>query len=103
MRPHGHAQVNPRDPRAFGVCDRCYRQFNLENLRWQFDYRANELVNLRILVCDTCMDVPQDQLRPKATPPDPVPVSNPRPENYTLDDQGVSSAALGPPQLFPEP
>ena len=103
MRPHGHARVSPKSPEAFGCCDRCYLLYNLSQLQFQYDYRGNELVNLRIRVCRKCMDQPQDQLRPKATPPDPVPVSDPRPENYTSDDQGVSSAALGPPQLFPEP
>jgi len=34
------------------------------------------------LVCKSCLDVPQEQLRTIILPPDPVPISNPRPENY---------------------
>lgn len=60
--------------------------FNLRDFSWQFDYRGQQLQNLKILVCQTCLDQPQEQLRPLALPPDPVPVQNARPEPYTLDE-----------------
>jgi len=42
-----------------------------------------QLVNLRLLVCPECLDVPQPQLRTIIIPADPLPIPNPRPENYT--------------------
>lgn len=41
-----------------------------------------QLQNLRLLVCDTCLDVPSLQLKTIILPPDPLPVFNPRPEAY---------------------
>jgi hypothetical protein len=103
-RPHGRAKVNKKSPQAFGVCDRCYMLYNLVDLRWQFEFRGNQLQNIQLRVCDRCMDKPQDQLRPKNVPADPIPVYQPRPENYASDNQGVSSAALtNPDALFVEP
>lgn len=43
-----------------------------------------QLQNLRILVCDECLDVPAIQLKTIILPPDPLPVLNPRPEAYDL-------------------
>lgn len=83
-RPHGHVRVNARSPRAAGVCDRCGRMFNHDRLQWQWDWRGNQLQNLRILVCESCVDVPQQQLRPRIIPPDPLPVYNARPEPFTF-------------------
>jgi hypothetical protein len=81
-RPHGRATVNPENPRAFGRCDRCGFIYNLNNLRFQFDFRGPRLTNLRFLVCQTCYDTPQPQLKPIILTQDPVPVANPRPEDY---------------------
>lgn len=85
-RYHGHARVQPKNPEAFAVCDRCYRLFNKSDLRFQYDWRGPRLMNLRILVCQECYDRPQEQLRPIVLPPDPQPIINPRPEFYTTDD-----------------
>ena len=74
----GQAITNPDSPRAFGVCDRCGRWFNHHKLNWQFDYRGRSLANLRILVCSDCNDTPQNQLRPRIIPPDPMPIMNAR-------------------------
>lgn len=81
-RPHGRATVNPDSPRAFGRCDRCGFIYNLSSLRFQFDFRGPRLTNLRFLVCQTCYDTPQPQLKPIILTQDPVPVANPRPEDY---------------------
>lgn len=80
--PHGRAQVDANNPRAFAVCDRCGFLYNHSDLRWQYDYRGRNLANLRFLVCDTCYDEPQPQLKPRILPPDPMPVLNARPERY---------------------
>jgi len=51
-------------------------------LQWQYQFSGVQLQNLRILVCRPCLDIPQIQLKTIVIPPDPLPVLNPRPENY---------------------
>lgn len=82
MRPHGRASVSTTNPRAFGICDRCGFLYNHKELQWQFDYRGAALMNLRILVCDNCLDVPQNQLRNIIIPADPTPIMNARVQDY---------------------
>ena len=77
----GHAVTNPQHPRAFGVCDACGFWFNHHKLRYAVEWQGTQLVNLRFLVCERCWDKPNDQLRAKIVPPDPVPIRDPRPEN----------------------
>ena len=83
MRPHGRARVSARNPRAFGICDRCGFLYNHVNLQWQYDWAGASLINKRILVCNECNDVPQSQLRAIVVPADPVPIQNPRIQDYT--------------------
>lgn len=83
MRPHGRARVSTRSPQAFAICDRCGFLFNHASLKWQYDWRGASMQNTRQLVCTTCLDRPQDQLRALVVPPDPVPIQNPRTQNYT--------------------
>jgi len=82
MRPHGRASVSSKNPRAFGICDRCGFLYNHHELQWQFDYRGAALMNTRILVCETCLDVPQNQLRNIIIPADPTPIMNARVQDY---------------------
>lgn len=82
----GRARTSPRDPRAFAVCDRCSMWYNHHMLRWQFDWAGASLINKRILVCNTCYDEPQNQLRAIVVPADPVPVVNPRTEPFAYDE-----------------
>jgi hypothetical protein len=49
---------------------------------WQYDWRGASLQNLQFLVCNTCYDRPQEQLRAIIVPADPIPVGNPRLENF---------------------
>lgn len=84
-RGTGHARVDVNHPEAFACCDRCGGWYNRSDLDWQFDYRGNALANLRILVCQKCMDVPNEQLRPVIIGPDPIPVKDPRPELHVPD------------------
>lgn len=84
MRPHGRASVSTRNPRAFAICDNCGFLYNHDELRWQFDWAGNKLINKRQLVCRRCNDLPQNQLRAIVLPADPVPVMNPRTQNYQL-------------------
>lgn len=78
----GRARTSPRNPQAHAICDRCGFRVNHVNLSWQFDWAGASLINKRILVCDTCMDTPQQQLRSIIVPADPVPILNPRVQNY---------------------
>jgi hypothetical protein len=82
MRPHGRAQVSATNPQAFARCDRCGFWVNHVNLRAQFQYSGTRLYNTNILVCDECLDIPQEQLKTIILPPDPVPIMNARPEQF---------------------
>lgn len=92
MRPHGNAQISARAPRALGICQRCGSMFNLDELQWQWDWQQGpRLKNLRIKVCRTCLDVPQENGRTIRLPPDPVPVAYPLPEDYVAADNPLST------------
>jgi hypothetical protein len=75
-----------RNPRAFAVCDRCGIWYNHDQLRFQFDWRGPSLMNLRVLVCPSCVDRAQEQLRSIVIPADPVPIQNPRTEPFVDDE-----------------
>ena len=83
----GKAIANPDAPTAAGTCDRCGFVYQHSELTWNYDYRGRSLVNTRILVCQKCLDVPQNQLRPRVLPPDPVPVANARPFPYCYSEE----------------
>lgn len=93
MRPHGRASVSSRDPRAFGICDRCGFLYNHVRLQWQFDYRGAALLNTRILVCNPCLDVPQNQLRNIVIPADPTPIMNARTQDFATASTDFFSTA----------
>lgn len=78
---NGYARVNPRRPNAQAICDRCGFRYNISDLTWNFEWNGSKLQNQRILVCRrTCLDIPNEQLRSYAVPPDPLPLQNPRPD-----------------------
>lgn len=85
-RPHGRAKVDPNSPKAFAVCQRCGFWYNHVDLTWAVDYRGKDLQNLRLLVCDICLDVPQPQNKPVIITADPIPVMNARPEFFAIDE-----------------
>lgn len=78
----GRAITNPHAPRAFGVCDRCGLWHNLYKLTYQFEWQGTALINTRKRVCQLCKDKPNPQMKARLAPPDPVPVYDPRPENF---------------------
>jgi len=82
VRPHGRAKVSTRNPEAFAICDDCGFLYNLSELRWQFEWGGNRLINKKQLVCRRCNDLPNTQLRAIVLPADPMPVMNPRVQNY---------------------
>ena len=97
--PSGRARVSARRPQALAICQRCQFTYNLVDLRPVVQWAGVKLQTYDILVCRSCWDVPQENIRVIIIPPDPVPVLNPRPERYsemvpsfiTLED---GSAAL---------
>jgi hypothetical protein len=82
----GRATTSATNPRAFAVCDRCAIWYNHDQLKWQYDWAGASLINKRLLVCNTCYDTPQEQLRAIIIPADPVPIINPRVEPYAWDE-----------------
>lgn len=78
--PKGHARLDPRSPRAFGICDMCGFLYTHADLRWEVQYQGQQIQKTGFLVCDVCWDVPNPQLKPQALPADPVPILNPRRE-----------------------
>lgn len=78
----GRARTSARGPQAHAICDRCGFRYNHVNLRWQFDWRGASLQNLRLLVCRTCEDTAQTQLRAIVVPADPMPIQNPRVQDF---------------------
>jgi hypothetical protein len=80
----GRAKTSSRNPQAHAICDRCGFRYNWVNLRWQYDWRGATLQNIRILVCDTCYDTPQEQLRAIVVPADPTPIINARVQDFAL-------------------
>lgn len=85
----GRARISARNPRAAGQCDRCGLIYNHVNLQWQYDWRGASLQNLRLLVCDDCLDAPQQQLRAIVVPSDPTPILNPRTTDYVTAEQNT--------------
>ena len=89
----GRARTDASNPQAHAICDRCGFRYNHVDLRWQFDWRGASLMNLRILVCDTCYDEPQQQLRAIVVPADPVPIENPRIEYFNADETNIRTTS----------
>jgi hypothetical protein len=81
-RSHSRTRVQPSAPAAFAVCDRCAFTYNHDRLQWQYEYAGPRLQNQRILVCDICLDIPQELNRPLRIPADPVPIRDPRSDLY---------------------
>lgn len=79
----GRARTSSRNPQAHAICDRCGGRYNHIDLQWQYDWSGASLINKRILVCQSCNDRPQVQLKSIILPPDPLPILNPRPELFT--------------------
>ena len=93
MRSHGRAKVSSRNPRAFAICDRCGFLYNHVNLQFQYDWAGASLINKRMLVCNECNDVPQSQLRAIVVPADPVPIQNPRIQDYAAAETNTRATS----------
>lgn len=94
--PHGHARLDPRSPKAFGLCDICQFLYLRSDLRPQTQWMGNEIRPTGFYACPTCLDVPNPQLRPKSLPADPVPILQPRrdPPDPLVDQTVLTVATL---------
>lgn len=93
-------RVNASHPEAQAICDRCGVIRNHVDLRWQFEFRGNNLTNTWSLVCfDTCWDRPFELNRPSILPPDPEIVMNARPPQWATQE----SENPGPHSNDPDP
>ena len=81
--PNGRARISARRPEAKAICDACGFMYSLADLCPRVQWAGAKLQTFNMLVCRTCWDVPQEQLRTIIIPADPLPVYNPRPERYT--------------------
>lgn len=96
----GRARTSATNPQAHAICDRCGFRYNHVDLKWQFDWRGVALLNTRLLVCNSCYDTPQEQLRAIVVPADPTPIMNARTQNFvadSTDDLTISSATVTDP------
>lgn len=78
----GRARTSATNPQAHAICDRCGFRVNHVDLQWQYDWRGATMQNVRILVCNTCYDTPQEQLRAIVVPADPMPIMQPRVQDF---------------------
>lgn len=96
----GRARTNASNPQAHAICDRCGFRYNFVDLSWQFEWRGATLQNIKILVCNDCLDVPQENIRSIVIPADPTPIVNARVENFAAassDDLTI----VAPPVIDP--
>jgi hypothetical protein len=93
MRKHPRrAEVDPQSPRGWATSDRNGHVSNLYKMKFQFEWRGSRLMNTRTLVSEDELDIPQRQLgTPALLGPDPPPLINARPEQYSMDEQPVST------------
>lgn len=96
----GRARTSATNPQAHAICDRCGFRYNRVDLNWQYDWRGASLQNIRILVCNTCMDTPQEQLRAIVVPADPVPIDQPRTQDFAQAETNYQTIS-GPPTIDP--
>lgn len=96
----GRSVADPRSPKAAGQCDRCAFIYPHSHLRWQLDYSGAGLVNFRILVCEKCYDIPQQQRKVIVIPPDPMPIMNARVPDY-VNSEAAYRGTYAPPLIDP--
>jgi hypothetical protein len=91
-RPHPkRAETDPQAPRAWATCDRSGMQTNHFKLQQQRQWAGTQIIDEKFLVDGDFNDEPQRQLGTLILPPDPPPIMNARPENYTADETPVTT------------
>lgn len=86
-RPHSKYASNSAKAGPWSTCDRCGFIWSQSDLQWQFDYVGGPVPQSQgWLVCDRCINPLTLQRQLLILPPDPPPIFNTRPENYTVDE-----------------
>jgi len=85
-RFYSKTKIDAYSPEGHGTCDKCSQIYNLNQLIWQQEYRGNSLMRTGFRVCSRCLDIPYQGRRPIIIPADPVPLRDPRPENFLLEE-----------------
>lgn len=85
----GRARTSARSPQAHAICDRCGFRYNHVDLKFQYDWRGGTIQNIQMLVCNSCYDRPNEQLRAISVPADPVPIINPRVQDFVNVEQNT--------------
>lgn len=75
-----HPAVDPSNPEAWGVCDRCTKVMPYREMQKQMEYSGDSLIWIGLLVCAKHLDKPQPQNRTRRAIVDPIPIQNPRPD-----------------------
>jgi len=102
----GRARTNAGNPQAHAICDRCGFRYNFVDLIWQFEWRGATLQNIKILVCNDCLDKPQENIRAIVIPGDPTPIVNARIEDFVgaaTDNLAFSASTKDPTTGLPVP
>ena len=95
-RPHPvRADTDPSRPRAWATCDRCGFITNQCKMDWDRQWSGFTVINKRFLVCESCVDVLNEQLRAIVIPADPDPLYNARPEVYAIDEEDFATTNTG--------
>lgn len=94
-RPHGRAIVDPDKPSAFGICDGCGFLYNLVDLNYQMQVAGPTIINTHMRKCWQCTDDLQWNLQTIILPPDPMPILDPRVENFAVDEIDYLAASDG--------
>ena len=91
----GRAKTNANSPEAHAICDRCGFRYNHKDLAFQYDWAGASLINKQLLVCSDCYDVPQEQLRAIIVPADPMPIRNPRVQDFVVAASNTRTVSGG--------
>ena len=89
----GRARTSATNPQAHAICDRCGARYNHRDLNFQYDWAGSALVNKQLLVCNRCYDKPQENVRAIALSADPVPILQPRTQDWTVAESSVRSTS----------
>ena len=92
----GRARTSSSSPQAHAICDRCGFRYNHVDLQWQYDWRGAALQNIRILVCNSCVDTPQEQLRAIVVPADPTPIMQARVQDFRQAETDYQTVTAPP-------
>ncbi len=96
MRRHPkRIHVDPSNPVSWGTSDMNGMIGPHNKMAFQWDWRGNDLVNLRFLVHPDEIDKPNRQLGNIVLSPDPPPKKYSRPENYDIDEASLITTEDG--------